>query len=534
MRRGVTVAGAGLVAGLSGCLTTTPDDYPMPPSLGVRYQPLAPALPTSPGVETVVRCAQAEPATPPAIRVPAGLPGEHAAIPDVPPDTPATRAERIRLLDQLFPELPALGPDPMVDAVPGGRAATLDDLHVYARRNSPLLAQASAEVENARGLWIQAGLYPNPTAGFQGDAMANLGSAGQVGGFFNQTIITGGKLRLARAVAHYDFENARLRLHKASADLARQVRADYYAALVAAEAVRVARLVNGFTEEVYRRQVSMVKGGQAAPYEAAALRAVVGQVRAGLIQARTRYSSAWKQLAATLNAPDLPPAPLAGRVDEAAPRLRFDALRDRVFAVHTDLAVARNQIAQAEATLVVERRRPLPNLENNVYFQEDSQVNSFQLGVQVGVVVPVWNRNQGAIIAAKATVFRLARETERVRNDLQRQLADAYERYESARQQLAMYREEILPDLVRAFRGVYRRYEVEPDKVNYNDIVTAQQNLTMRLTDYLTLLNQQWLAASDLAGVVQALDLGELLKDPDPAGPDGWPETGLQPPEGKK
>jgi len=40
-----------------------------------------------------------------------------------------------------------------------------------------------------------------------------------------------------------------------------------------------------------------------------------------------------------------------------------------------------------------------------------------------------------------------------------------------------VYRERILPNLAKACRGVYQRYQVEPDKVNYNDIVTAQRTL---------------------------------------------------------
>ena len=54
-------------------------------------------------------------------------------------------------------------------------------------------------------------------------------------------------------------------------------------------------------------------------------------------------------------------------------------------------------------------------------------------------------------------------EVPRVRNELLVQLADAFERYENARTQTALYRERILPNLVTAFRGVYLRYQVEPD-----------------------------------------------------------------------
>jgi len=86
-----------------------------------------------------------------------------------------------------------------------------------------------------------------------------------------------------------------------------------------------------------------------------------------------------------------------------------------------------------------------------------------------------------------------------------------------------LYRDLILPDLVRAFRGIYRRFQVEPDKVNYNDIVTAQQNFATQLNNYLQALQQQWQAVADLTANVQAEDPYKLSEGLDTALPDDWP-----------
>jgi cobalt-zinc-cadmium efflux system outer membrane protein len=549
VRRGTLATGLVVAGGLSGCATPAGIDRMDPPAAPPHYRATAPPskepatfrgqLPTTDRLGPVVPASAAFP-VPKAegsakLDIPRGLPGWESKIPVLPPDRPETRAERLKAIETFFPPLPDLGPEPLVDPTPERPPVSLDELLEYARRNSPTIAQAAADVEQYRGQWVQAGLYPNPTLGFQGDQVGNLGTAGQIGGFFNQTIITAGKLKLARAVAYFDYLNAQLRLRRAEVELARQVRSEYYAALVAAESVRVSRLIAEFTDEVYRRQVAMLRGPLAAPFEAAALRAVVGQSRANLIAARNRYVAAWKRLAAAVNAPGMPPGPLAGRADETPPRLHYDALQDRMVAAHTDITAARNSVAQAEQTLVLERRRPVPNLENNFYFQDDNQANSFQMGVQIGVQVPVWNRNQGAIMSAKATIIRNNWEVARVRNDLLRQLADAFEQYETARLQAELYRDQILPDLARAFRGVYDRYQFEPAQVNYNDIVTAQQNFANGLNNYLQALRQQWQALSDLAGTVQADDPRELPTEFNRVAPDTWPDPGpfVRPPEKK-
>ena len=470
---------------------------------------------------------------PPAFKpldVPSGLPGFDALRPVLPPDTPQFRADRLKLIDSLFPEFPPLGPDPVVDGIPGAKVATLEELLDYAMKNSPEIVQATADVADAHGRWVQVGLYPNPTVGFQGDQMLDQGFAGQLGGYFNQSIVTAGKLKIARSVAHFDFLNARAHLRKAEVDLARRVRANYYATLVAAENVRVGRLIVAFTDEVYRRQVAMVKNGSSAAFEASALLAITGQAELGLSQARNRHTSTWKQLAASINAMDLPPAPLAGRVEENVPRYRYETLRDQMLAIHTDLLVARNSAAQAQRTITREQVKPIPDIQNQFYFQQDTQakalgLQNFQMGAQIGVAVPFFDRNQGGIMSAKAQFARATAEVPRVQNVLVGQLADAYERYETSRQQASLYRERILPNLVTAFRGVYQRYQVEPDKVNYNDIVTAQQNLVTQLGGYLQALQSQWQAQADLAGAVQVTDPNELSRVSEPAGPDSWPDA---------
>ena len=82
-----------------------------------------------------------------------------------------------------------------------------------------------------------------------------------------------------------------------------------------------------------------------------------------------------------------------------------------------------------------------------------------------------------------------------------------------------------MPNLVTAFRGVYQRYQVEPDKVNYNDIVTAQQNLVVQIGGYLQALAQQWQAQADLAGTVQVTDPAELSRLQEKTVSDTWPDA---------
>src|SRR5262245_9978771 len=98
---------------------------------------------------------------------------------------------------------PAATPRSASPPGPAGPGLRLDDLEAMALRGNPTLAQAAANIEAARGRALQAGLYPNPTAGYIGDQIGLRGKAapGELQGVFvDQTIVTAGKLKLNRAM----------------------------------------------------------------------------------------------------------------------------------------------------------------------------------------------------------------------------------------------------------------------------------------------------------------------------------------------
>jgi cobalt-zinc-cadmium efflux system outer membrane protein len=75
----------------------------------------------------------------------------------------------------------------------------LSDFEALALKNNPTLKQAQSMVRTSAGLARQAGLWPNPSVGYQGEEIRG-GSfrGGEQGGFVQQNIVLGGKLQLRR------------------------------------------------------------------------------------------------------------------------------------------------------------------------------------------------------------------------------------------------------------------------------------------------------------------------------------------------
>jgi cobalt-zinc-cadmium efflux system outer membrane protein len=134
------------------------------------------------------------------------------------------------------------------------------------------------------------------------------------------------------------------------------------------------------------------------------------------------------------------------------------------------------------------------------------------VSILAGGPIPVFDRNQGAILAAKAQVARAIDQVPRARNDLSARLAQAFEAYDNARVLAEYYRDRLIPNQVRVYRAVYQRYQVaEPGELNYNDVLAAQQNLGGSVAAYLTALGSLWTAVVELASVAQ---LDELYLPP--------------------
>src|SRR5262249_40437666 len=165
------------------------------------------------------------------LRLPPELPGVEAPPLVVPPLDPKNLndPQRAKAIQKLFPELPEVGPDPVPGLTPDGRPLDLPALQEMALAQNPLVQQAAADAQAARGAAIQAGLYPNPNVGFQGDSIGQAGTKGSLGGFFEQTIKTANKLGLARAAGEVDVRNAELTLRKTQIDVMTQVRTGYFA-----------------------------------------------------------------------------------------------------------------------------------------------------------------------------------------------------------------------------------------------------------------------------------------------------------------
>jgi cobalt-zinc-cadmium efflux system outer membrane protein len=443
---------------------------------------------------------------------------------EISPQLPGSEAPRIvlpteddaaeRELARIYQELPPLPVEPVVQPGPEGKPLTLADFQRLAAANSPTLRQAASDVEAAKGNLIQARTYPNPTLSYLVDPSNNNSTAGVQGGAIEQIIITGGKMKLGVAAAQMNLDSAVLALKRARSDLSTAVRNAYFTVLVDIETLVVTRALVQFSDDIYRLQTGLLRGLQVAPYEPTALRAQTQINRLAYRQAIASYIYDWKALVATLGLPQLPLSEIAGQVDRFIPYYDYDEVRAHVLQNHTDVLTTYNSVKIAQYNLKLAQVTPIfPNLDVRYSLEKDFALGPFGTyqTLALGLPLPIWDQNKGNIIAAQGALVRASEESHRVEVTLTNNLSAAYGNYRNNLYSMEYYRRYILPDLVRYYRGIYARRQVDPSAA-FGDLVFAQQNLATNVQAYLGILQSLWTSVVGVADFLQTDDLYQIAK----------------------
>ena len=155
----------------------------------------------------------------------------------------------------------------------------------------------------------------------------------------------------------------------------------------------------------------------------------------------------------------------------------------------------------------------MPDVDVTGWLFKEHQVQPLQnyFVIQLGIPFPIWDRNQGNIIAADAALIRAAEGPHAAEIGLTTSLATAYATYKNNLFAMDYYRRNILPDQVRYYRGVFERRRVDPS-VAFGDLVQAQQVLVADVTAYLGILGSLWTSVVGVADFLQTDDLYQLGK----------------------
>jgi cobalt-zinc-cadmium efflux system outer membrane protein len=384
----------------------------------------------------------------------------------------------------------------------------LAELERLAFENNPTLAQADAEIRTGEARKLQTGLYPNPTAGYTGEEIrgGSLGG-GQHGVFVSQTLVTGGKLGLNREIAGHDVRISGLEAEEQRLRVQNAVKLGFYRVLAAQEMLDLERDLLRVAEDKLRTERELRNLGQADDVELLQVE-VEHQHREMTVRIRENsLRQSWRSLAAIVGVPDLPPRTVRGNLEDIPAELEEAQVLERLTRESPAVRIAQEVVARARVALTRARREPIPDLELRGGLQNNREIlesTGARVGLQgfleVGVPIPLFNRNQGNVSAAEAQLERSEREVERVALVLRERASSHFEVYETSRIMVERYRGELLPRAQWAYELRLESYGLM--LAAYPQVLEVQARLFELQAEYVSALETQWMNAIALSGLL--------------------------------
>jgi cobalt-zinc-cadmium efflux system outer membrane protein len=398
-----------------------------------------------------------------------------------------------------------------VPASSGAQPITLAELEQLALENNPTSRAAQAAVEAARGRARQVAMWPNPVVGYSGEELkaGALDVRGAHGFFVEQTIPLGGKLRLGRDV----FERTATQA-EAVVDVQRQrilssVRTLFYEALTAERRVELQERLAALSSEAVDITAQLFNVGAADRPDFLESEIEARRTQLDVNAAKNRAFAVRQQLAAMVGQPDVANRPLAGSIEQTIPALERDAVVRDLIQHSPEMRAAQAELARTQAVTARAGRAAFPDLfiragaaHNSERGEDTGQPLGWEGRLQAGVSVPLFDRNQGGIAAARAEQTAAQSEVRRLELSLQSRAATEFASYLTALRASESYRDEILPRAEEAYRLYLARYREMA--AAYPQVLVAQRTLFEMSADYIKSLNEAWRAAlriqGDLAG----------------------------------
>jgi cobalt-zinc-cadmium efflux system outer membrane protein len=407
----------------------------------------------------------------------------------------------------------AKGQQPIADAflpTPGvvpTASVSLAELEQLALANNPTLVVASANVRAARGRQIQGSLRPNPTIGYMAQDIGEEDSAGQHGGFVSQEFVTGRKLRLNRAIGSREVEERQLLFDAQQQRVLSDVRLRFYDALAAERRARLSEEIADLSKRSTEQSQQQFNSGQISENDLlqTEIEAQESQILAG--NARHQESEAKRRLAAVVGVDELNLSSLSGNLEDDIQALSWEESVSLVMSQNPQLAAAQMRVARARLALERARRENVPNVEVMASVSHMDQTGDDVAGVQIGIPLPICNRNQGNILTAEAELIAALNDSRRIELVLQDQLAIAYRRYVDAQQQVTRYRDEIRPRAQKSWDFVQQGFANQ--QVGSLELLISQRTYTRVNLMYVDALAELRRAVTLIEGMLLSDSLQE-------------------------
>lgn len=350
-----------------------------------------------------------------------------------------------------------------------------------ALKNNPRLSAALARIEGAEGERLQASLMPNPQAmleienfGGEDDQESFDGAETTLG--LEQEIEVAGKRGKRTEVADYGFQITQQQAIAEALSLLAEMEYAFMRVAIATERLALAEKRVSLADETHETVKKRVSAAAASDIQHT--KADIEQSAAQLekSKAEAELTEAKSILASLLGTPSISvddmqvQAGLEGLPDLPDRAALLDAVRNTPQARAAEFTKMR-----ATSQLDLARAQGVPNPTFGLGVRRFNENDSTALVAGVSFPLPVFNRNQGSVKAAKAGIIEADAMARQQDLDLQQSAIAAWEKLAAAHKEAEAYQSDMVPSAERAYSQASEGYSA--GRFSFLDLLDAQRTL---------------------------------------------------------
>jgi cobalt-zinc-cadmium efflux system outer membrane protein len=383
-------------------------------------------------------------------------------------------------------------------------ALTLDEASRLALANNPELRASGARVDAAAGRAYQAKKWSNPELELSAEDWPvshgrGFSDAKQIIGIA-QTLPFPGKKSLDRQIGGAGVKVSEGELALRRTELVRDVKAEFFRVLASERLVEVSTQLVALAESSATTARKRVDAGAAGYQEQLRAEVQLEEARTELAGFQGELAMAQQSFATLLGRPDLSSAKLTCALVEVPDASLMDGAGVERLAKHPSLSAAHANLDRARLENRRARLEPYPDVKVGVAGGRIGETDESILQVGFSLPLPILDLRKGRQQETLANVSVAEAELHAVQQQLQREWANAQRRYRTVAEQVAAYRERILPKAAEALRLVQTGFE--QGKFNFIDLADTQRTTAEARLAYQQKLLEMNIAQAELEALL--------------------------------
>jgi cobalt-zinc-cadmium efflux system outer membrane protein len=388
-------------------------------------------------------------------------------------------------------------PDGLAAEPPSSRL-TLTQALEEASVRSPVLQAQRAVVEQAEGRLITAKTYPHdPEVILEGARREGAGEKNWDRGVrIAQVVQIGGQRGRQARQASAELDAARSRLLREERLLGARVAAAFVETLRVRELAGVERANTELARSIFEVARKRFDAGSAPQMEVNLAQVQLGRAERDLRLTVGAYEVARTALAEVVGLdPAQPPDPEGELNVPVRKPIALSDLVDGALEHRADLQAFRTTIEVTRARIEVARRENIPNLALEGFYGREDGTDRL-VGGEIGIRIPLFNRNRGRIAEARAAERQAVADTEATVLQVRQEVAASRARYQASTEAALKLEQQVLGTLEDNLQLLQRSFE--SGKTSWTEVLIFRREFVDIQRDYIETLSDAQLAGIEL------------------------------------